>query len=66
MKDYINQLDKILSSLDAKVLNSAGTISHKKAIEKAKDEYDKYQIKNLTPIEKEYLNSIKNISARVS
>lgn len=66
MKDYINQLDKILSSLDAKVLYNAGTVSHKKAIEKAKDEYDKYQIKELTPIEKEYLNSIKSISAKVS
>lgn len=36
MKDYINQLDKILSSLDTKVLNSTGTVSHKEAIEKAK------------------------------
>ena len=36
MKYYINQLDKILSSLDTKVLNSTGTVSHKEAIEKAK------------------------------
>ena len=62
MKDYINQLDKILSSLDAKVLNNAGTVSHKEAIDKAKLEYQKYQIKELSPIEKEYLNSINSIS----
>ena len=62
MKDYINQLDKILFSLDANVLTNAGTVSHKEAIEKAKEEYQKYQIKELSPIEKEYLNSIKKIN----
>lgn len=62
MKDYISQLDKILSSLDTKVLTNAGTVSHKKAIEKAKIEYQKYQIKELSPIEKEYLNSINKIN----
>ena len=62
MKDYINQLDKILSSLDAKILTNSGTVSHKEAVDKAKIEYQKYQIKELTPIEKEYLNSINNIN----
>ena len=62
MKDYISQLDKILSSLDTKVLTNAGAVSHKKAIEKAKIEYQKYQIKELSPIEKEYLNSINKIN----
>ena len=36
MKNYINQLDKILNSLDAKVLTGPEKISHKEAIEKAK------------------------------
>ena len=62
MKDYISQLDKILSSLDTKVLTSTGTVSHKEAIEKAKMEYKKYLVKELSPIEKEYLNSIKKIN----
>ncbi len=62
MKDYINQLDKILNSLDANVLKDAGNVSHKKAIEKAKAEYDKYQIKELSPIEKEYFESINKLS----
>lgn len=44
MKDYINQLDKILNSLDAEVLTNPGKISHKEAIEKAKTEYEKYQV----------------------
>lgn len=62
MKDYINQLDKILDSLDANILMSAGKISRKKALEKAKLEYKKYQIKELSPIEREYLNSINKIN----
>lgn len=62
MLDYINQLDKILNSLDANVLNNVGSISHKKAIEKAKLEYKKYQIKELSPIEKEYIKSINKIN----
>ncbi len=62
MKDYIKQLDKILDSLDANILINAGKISHKEAMEKAKLEYGKYQIKELTPIEKEYLDSINKIN----
>lgn len=55
MLDYINQLD-------ANVLNDAGSISHKKAVEKTKLEYEKYQMKELSPIEKEYLNPINEIN----
>lgn len=47
MKDYLIQLDKILNSLDADVLTNSGKISHKDAIPKAKNEYKKYQIKEL-------------------
>ena len=62
MKDYINRLDKILNSLDADILKNAGKVSHQVAMEKAKIEYGKYKIKELSPIEKEYLNSINNIN----
>ena len=61
MSDYINQLEKILSFLDTKILTNSGTVSHKNAIDKTKEEYKKYQVKELTTIEKEYLNSIKNL-----
>ena len=40
-------------------------ISHKEAIEKAKLEYDKYQLKELSSIEKEYLKSINEIKETV-
>lgn len=62
MQDYLNQLDKILMSVDANILNNAGNISHQKAMEKAKREYDKYQTKEFNSIEKEYLNSIKTLN----
>ena len=62
MKDYINQLDKILNSLDVNILTNPGKISHKEAIDKAKIEYKKYQLKELSPIAKEYLNSINEIN----
>lgn len=64
MKDYINQLDKILNSLDADILSNAGSVSHRDAIEKAKEEYKKFQIKELTPIEREYLNTIKSLEEK--
>ena len=65
MDDYIKQLDTILSSTGEKLLVGAGTISHNKAIEKAKDEYKKYQVKTISPVEKEYLETLKAISNKI-
>ena len=64
MEDYIKQLDMILSSTGEKLLIGAGTISHDKAIEKAKSEYRKYQVKTISPVEKEYLKTLKEISSK--
>ena len=47
------------------LLQGAGTISHAQAIEKATEEYRKYQVQNLSPVEEEYLESIKNIHSTV-
>jgi len=59
MKDYIQQLDAILSSGGRQLLTDAGKVSHAAAIEKAHSEYRKYQQKTLTPVEKAYLKSLK-------
>ena len=59
MKDYIQQLDAILSSGGRKLLADAGSVSHAAAIEKAHSEYRKYQQKTLTPVEEAYLQSIR-------
>lgn len=65
MDDYIKQLDTILSSTGEKLLVGAGTVSHEKAIEKAKVEYKKYQVKTISPVEKEYLETLKVISNKI-
>lgn len=65
MKDYIKQLDMILSSTGEKMLNDSGRISHKQAIQKAKTEYRKYQVKTISPVEEEYLNTIKEINNKI-
>ena len=65
MQDYIKQLDMILSSTGEKMLNGSGSISHKKAIQKAKAEYRKYQVKTISPVEEEYLNTLKEINNKI-
>ena len=61
MADYVEQLDKILSGTGKDVLEGAGSVSHKQALEKAEKEYQKYIQKNLSPVEKAYLETIKNL-----
>lgn len=64
MSDYVNQLDQILSSTGEKLLTDAGHISHQQAMEKAKSEYRKYQIKTITPVEQTYLETIKALQKK--
>lgn len=59
MEDHIRQLDAILSSGGRKLLEGAGKVSHKQAVEKAQAEYRKYQQRTLTPVEEAYLRNIK-------
>ena len=61
MADYVEQLDKILSSTGKDILENAGSVSHKQAVEKAEAEYQMFFQKNLSPVEKEYLEVIKNL-----
>ena len=61
MSDYVEQLDKILSSTGKDILENAGSVSHKQAVEKAEAEYQKFIQKNLSPVEKEYFEVIKNL-----
>ena len=65
MDDYVKQLDSVLSSGNRKLLTDSGSVSHKQALEKAKAEYRKYQEIILTPVEKAYLESIKEVSKEV-
>jgi len=61
MSDYVEQLDSVLSSGKRKLLEGAGEISHEQAIKKATEEYRKYQVLTISPVEKAYLESIKAV-----
>lgn len=65
MDDYIRQLDAILMVGGRKQLGGAGEVSHDEAMEKAEAEYRKYQVDNLSPVEEEYLKSLKEIEKKV-
>lgn len=59
MSDYIEHLDRVLSTTGEKLLEGAGTVSHKQAMEKAEQEYRKYQVETLSPVEEAYLDTIR-------
>lgn len=61
MRDYVHQLDSVLSSGNRQLLQNSGSVSHKQAVEKAKSEYHKYQEKTIAPVEQAYLDSIKRL-----
>ena len=61
MSDYVEHLDRILRSTGESLLEGAGMVSHTQALEKAKREYKKYQAKTLSPVEKAYLQTIKDV-----
>ena len=58
MMDYVKQLDTILQSTGRPLLKGSGSISHQEAMDKALAEYRKYQVKTLTKVEEDYLDSI--------
>ena len=64
MSDYIQQLDSILSSTGQKLLDNAGQVSHQQAIDKATEEYRKWQNNTLSPVEEAYLETIKALGAK--
>ena len=60
----MEQLDNILRATGEEVLTHAGKISHAQAMEKAKAEYKRYQAQTLSPVEEEYLKTIKQLEKR--
>ena len=61
MSDYVEQLDRILSGTGKEILEGAGSVSHKQALEKAEREYQKFIQKNLSPVEQAYLETIRTL-----
>lgn len=64
MSDYVEHLDNILKTTGEKLLTGAGTVSHTQALEKAKQEYQKYIVANLSPVEEAYLQTIKDVEKK--
>ena len=61
MSDYVDHLNNLLKATGENLLTDAGKVSHAQALEKAKSEYQKYQVQNLSPVEEAYLQNIKQI-----
>ena len=63
MKDWVSKLDEFLRMSESEVLDNAGQISHEMAIERANAEFEKYRARTedeLSPVERDFLESIKN------
>ena len=62
MKDWTQHLDRILTSTGEQLLEGNGSVSHEKAIEKATNEYKKYQQKTLSEVEMAFLESVETLN----
>ncbi len=65
MADWVAELDKFAENFGKGALKDAGSVSHKQAVEKATEEYRKYQAKTLSPVEEAYLESIKVLERKI-
>ena len=63
MNDYIQQLDAVLSSGGRQLLQNAGTVSHQQAMDKAQEEYRRYQAQTLSPVEVVYLETVRSLES---
>ena len=65
MHDYRTMLDKILSAGGNAVLQNAGSVTAQQARAKALDEYRKYQVRTLTPVERAYIAQLEAEAKKV-
>ena len=67
MQDWINRLDDFLKLSGRELLTHQGTISHEKAIARAKIEYEKHralQINQPSPVEKHFEQAVKKVARK--
>ena len=67
MEEHLNKVDDILKMTGREILENAGGISHKKAIDKADSEYDKYKKKMsaISKAEKDLIDSLEKESIKL-
>lgn len=61
MKDWLETIDDYLKMTRRDILTGSGHITHKQALDKAHDEYDKYKTRlddTLSPVEQDFIESI--------
>ncbi|MCL1949594.1 MAG: virulence RhuM family protein [Turicibacter sp.] len=61
MKDWINHVDDILKATNENVLTNSETVSTAQKDQKVVEEYKKYKQKTLSAVERDYLNSIREV-----
>ena len=66
MKDWVLELDQFTKIYGKGTLENAGKISHSEAMDKAEEEYRKYQARTLSPVEKDYLDAIMALEQKVT
>ena len=68
MKDWIERLDDFLKMTDNEILQNAGEISHRQAIEKAQIEYEKYKeiiVNEISIVEQHFIEQIEISSKKI-
>ena len=65
MKDWVEHIDKILKAVGEDILQGNGKITNQEMSEKVEIEYKKFREKNLTQVEKDYLEEIKEVEESV-
>lgn len=64
MQQWIGKLNDILSVGNRPLLNNAGTVSHKQAIEKATREFEEYRRKEMLQYESDFDRAIKELKSQ--
>jgi hypothetical protein len=68
MKDWIIEIDDFAKRYGKGILVDSGSVSHSDALKKAEKEYEKYRkitIDELTQVERDYIENIKNTQKKV-
>lgn len=64
MKDWLETIDDYLRMTRRDILDTKGRVTHKQAIAKAHNEYEKYKVKKedvLSPVERHFIESIEKL-----
>lgn len=68
MRDWLAHLDRLISAMDAEVLEGPGTVSRQQAVDQAHREYDKFRAAHTdqpSAIERDYLQQLRAVEKRL-